>query len=149
MSATAAVTALECLNNKMPFSLLHFSRPLLRCLQFSYQPLTFISSPPTQTPPKHPSFIQENEVKVQRGFKKIRAGWCTTWSSCGCESLVTENRMFRARGSDSWLLKGKFHWSVPASFFSYTKASGREFYLQFAAHILTKAKLTRWFMQYW
>lgn len=92
MSAKAAVTAVECLNNKMPFSLLHFFRPLLRRLQFSYQPLTFISFPPTQAPPKHPSFIQENEVKVQHGFKKIYAGRCTTWSSRGCESLVKENR---------------------------------------------------------
>lgn len=82
MSATAAVTTVECLNTKMPFSLLHFSRPLLCCLQFSYQLLTFISCPPTPAPLKHLSFIQENVVKVTCGFKKLFVGWCTTCSFC-------------------------------------------------------------------
>lgn len=127
MSATAAVIAVECLRNKMPFSQLHFSRPLLRRLQFSYQPLTFLSLPPTQAPPKHPFFIQVNEVKVQHGFKKIYAGWCATWSSCGRESLLKENRVFKARGLDPWFKTDRHHWYIMASFISTWKNQAESF----------------------
>ena len=74
MPAVVAVTIAECLHNRMPFSLLRFSRPLLLGLQFSYQPLTFISFPPTLAPPRHLFAIQEDVVKVQGGFKKVYGG---------------------------------------------------------------------------
>lgn len=72
MPAVVAVTIAECLHNRMPFSLLRFSRPPLLGWQFSHQPLTFISFPATLAPPKHPFTIQEEVVKVQGGLKKKR-----------------------------------------------------------------------------
>lgn len=91
MPAVVAVTTAECLCNRMPFSLLRFTRPLLLRPQFSYQPLTFISSAPTlaphKTPLRYPGGNGKSSGRLRKGL------WRTTQQffcliSSGCESLA-------------------------------------------------------------